>query len=658
MDLKNWFQANRWIPVVWVCLFFVFGNSGFSQNADELKLESELKSARSDTQKLRLYTELNWLYLFENKPKAREFAQKQINLAAEKGLKKELAQGYNDMGLVFNVESDFVSALEWHKKALAIRREINDANGIASSLSKIGVCQTELHRYTEALNAQFEALRIFEKAGNESAQAQTLGNLCALAVQLKDLKQLEKFASQALILSQKTKSKTGELQALSYLATLEESRGNVSEAVAINQKIAAEYKANSDTLSWISALNNLGYEYEKLGENSKSKAAFQQAYTMAEAIYHPADIVRFATNLAILNLKQKQIAEAESLLKRAESVGKQESITENFPELYRTWGDFYLETNQKEKAKEAYTIAAQFQDSLSVKELGENYNLLQTIYETDKREKEKQLLSKENELQSGQLQLQRTGIWLGLSLLVLMAVVLLMAYQRKVINQKRAEELFRHLAQEQRAKAVLEAEEQERKRIARDLHDGIGQQLAVATMNLSILETDNPDQKIVLDNVKSLVEDATKELRSVSHTLLSNALLRSGLAGAVREFVQKIQGPVRINLEVSGLENRLEQTTELVLFRVVQELMGNILKHAQATEVYIQLFVEDGRLFLLVEDNGIGFQSAAHQRPEGVGLRNIQSRIDYLNGRFDINGKPGSGTSIVVEVPALFVSTD
>ena len=131
---------------------------------------------------------------------------------------------------------------------------------------------------------------------------------------------------------------------------------------------------------------------------------------------------------------------------------------------------------------------------------------------------------------------------------------------------------------------------------------------------------------------------------------LSNALLRSGLAGAVRDFIQKIQGNIRIHLEINGLEERLESTTELIFFRIVQELMGNILKHSGASEVFIQILKEDTNLLLCVEDNGKGFDTSAANE-SGVGQRNIRSRVGFLHGTVEIDSAPGRGCSVVVRIP-------
>lgn len=136
--------------------------------------------------------------------------------------------------------------------------------------------------------------------------------------------------------------------------------------------------------------------------------------------------------------------------------------------------------------------------------------------------------------------------------------------------------------------------------------------------------------------------------------MMPNALLKSGLVSAVREFINKISssGSLKINLEIIGLTNRLQQTVETVLFRVLQELINNIIKHAQTTEVSIQLIRHETELTILIEDNGIGFDVEKILGKEGgIGLKNIQSRVTFLNGEVYFDSHINKGTTVTIEIP-------
>jgi signal transduction histidine kinase len=134
--------------------------------------------------------------------------------------------------------------------------------------------------------------------------------------------------------------------------------------------------------------------------------------------------------------------------------------------------------------------------------------------------------------------------------------------------------------------------------------------------------------------------------------MIPNALIKSGLVAAVRDFVNRMGNEkLKINLVVLGLDERLNSNAETVIFRVLQELISNIIKHAQANEITIQLIREKNEFTLMVEDNGKGFDLEKAGSQDGIGLKNIRSRVEYLNGSVSFDSAPGKGTTIVVEIP-------
>ena len=207
--------------------------------------------------------------------------------------------------------------------------------------------------------------------------------------------------------------------------------------------------------------------------------------------------------------------------------------------------------------------------------------------------------------------------------------------------------------------AVLAAEEAERHRIGADLHDGIGQLLSVVKINMNgLCEELRPrleaDEAQRFGDALDLVDESVREVRGISHNLLPNALIKRGLARAVREFLDKLQRPgrLKIRLETLGLDApRLDPTVESALYRVIQELVQNIIKHAQATEVEMQIIRHAHELTLLVEDNGVGFDVPTHGAGDGVGLQSVGSRVAYLGGTLHVDSRIGRGTTVTATVP-------
>jgi two-component system NarL family sensor kinase len=229
--------------------------------------------------------------------------------------------------------------------------------------------------------------------------------------------------------------------------------------------------------------------------------------------------------------------------------------------------------------------------------------------------------------------------------------------QRQLKEEARIQEEIRK-QQEATTKAVLDAEEKERRRIAGDLHDGVGQLLSAALLNLKqfskgLVSSESIKTDTVEDAIK-MVEDSYDEMRSISHQMMPNALVKFGLVSAVREFVNKIDGNViKISLGVSGLDERLESQKETVLYRVIQECVNNVIKHAKATQMSIQLTYDESGTSLAIEDNGIGFDASAidWESSNGLGLKNMKDRLELLNGEIEIDSRPGKGTSITIFVP-------
>ena len=207
------------------------------------------------------------------------------------------------------------------------------------------------------------------------------------------------------------------------------------------------------------------------------------------------------------------------------------------------------------------------------------------------------------------------------------------------------------------AAAVMKAEENERQRIAKDLHDGVGQMMSAAKMNLSSFENDlqftTDDQRNSFDRIISLVDESCREVRSVSHQMMPNILLKSGLANAVADFLDKIdQRQLKVALHTEGLNERLDENTEIVLYRVLQECVNNVIKHSGASQLDIALIKDKDGISISIEDNGKGFNPAQLGEDAGIGLKNMKARIDYLNGTIDFDSAPGKGTLVAIHIPS------
>jgi two-component system NarL family sensor kinase len=188
------------------------------------------------------------------------------------------------------------------------------------------------------------------------------------------------------------------------------------------------------------------------------------------------------------------------------------------------------------------------------------------------------------------------------------------------------------------------------------LHDGVGQMMSAARMNLSsyynTAKIDDGEQSASLANIIQLVDDSCKEVRAVSHSMMPSALLNKGLPDAVDELTSKINSKeLQVSFYSEGFTERLNTTTETILYRVIQECINNSIKHAEASTLDISLINDKDGISVTIEDNGKGFSNEPQQKEEGMGLSNIRSRILFLKGTVDIDSSPGNGTLVAIHVP-------
>jgi PAS domain S-box-containing protein len=204
--------------------------------------------------------------------------------------------------------------------------------------------------------------------------------------------------------------------------------------------------------------------------------------------------------------------------------------------------------------------------------------------------------------------------------------------------------------------AMLDGQEQERRRLARELHDGVGPMLSTIRHLLESVRADANAQPAVQEKflrVYDLIDNIASEIRGLSHALMPKALVDFGLPAALSGFIRRMaaQEQVRLSFYHIGMDARLDQAMELGLYRIAQELTSNAVKHAQAQHFALQLIRHPHSVVLTAEDDGVGFDWSEARQREGIGLTNIETRVKSLGGVLDIDTAKGRGTMVSVEVP-------
>ena len=279
--------------------------------------------------------------------------------------------------------------------------------------------------------------------------------------------------------------------------------------------------------------------------------------------------------------------------------------------------------------------------------------------------------TKEKELENTVLKTElKTNRILMYSVIVLLLAIIIIAFLM-IKNSRRREKISRQekqIEQQKLEKALkeyelnsidmmLEGQEKERQRIANDLHDNLGSMLATLKLNFENLKLRKDElreeENKLYERTDLLIEEAYQKVRRIAHAKNAGVFATEGLIPAVNKLAEKISIPGKLEIQVIafGFNERLENTLEITIFRTIQELATNIIKHSQATEATIHLNDHENNINIMIEDNGVGFDSKKISAADGMGLANIKKKIAHLGGSFDVDTTPGKGTTIIIDIP-------
>ncbi|HMG90240.1 MAG TPA: sensor histidine kinase [Chryseolinea sp.] len=302
-------------------------------------------------------------------------------------------------------------------------------------------------------------------------------------------------------------------------------------------------------------------------------------------------------------------------------------------------------------------------DSMKKEKVERQMHEIEMKYQNEKKEKEILELQKSNALQSLSLQKQSTFNYFLVGSIVALLTTGFLGYRnlrhRQLLakqNDQLQQQRIRELEKDRQLVAVdslLKGQEEERSRMAKDLHDGLGGilsgvKLSLGAMKGNILLSDENTR--IFSRVLDQLDNSITEMRRVAHNMMPEALVKLGLQQAIQDYCDGLNElvPTPFKVQFHGLAIRMQGATEIVIYRIVQELLNNIVKHAAATDVLVQIMRHDNNLTITVEDNGKGFDVGSVQN-KGSGLGNVRSRVDYLKGHLDIQSIPGKGTSTHID---------
>ena len=620
-------------------------------------LLKDLATQKTDTGKIKTLSELSFFYATNNPALSLKYANEQKQIAEKVNIPKFTANAYNDIAIAQYYSGDYGPALQNNKAALAIRETLGSKALLVSSLNKIAIIYQELGKYDTAAVYQFKILKLAEELGDESFIGITFNNLSFLFEKMQQFDKSATFGRKALSLANKTGDKGQMARAFGNIAGIYERKKMYDSAISYYNTSIKLLAEENDLEGLATAYNDLGFVYRENNNTPAGLEAYKKAYDISVQMGNESSKAFYAANIGSVFLEMKKSDEAFNYLKQAQKNAEPNNNLSVLKIAFKGLSNYYYLKNQQDSGMHYESLYQTVVDSIYSSTSSKQINELQAQYETEKKEQQINLLNKENTIQK--LIIGKSRIFIGITIGLLIAGLAFsyLLYNRYKIKQQAALQQEVMHQQELATEAVIEAEENERKRIARDLHDGVGQMMSAARMNLSLLEDHislNPTEKAAYEKAVALVDESCKEVRTVSHNMMPNALIKTGLASAVRAFIEQIETPsLKVQLYTEGLNESINKNTETVLYRILQECVNNVIKHAAASNLDIALIKDESGINATIEDNGKGFNTKYKNNFTGIGLDNIQKRIDFLKGTIEWQSSPGAGTLVALHIPTI-----
>lgn len=448
------------------------------------------------------------------------------------------------------------------------------------------------------------------------------------------------------------------------MASLRINKKEAKESLAYFHKAIALNKKVNDKDQEKKTYNNLAVLFsDVLNLPDSSLYYLKKNHTLLTQVKAPNpnhicyNLMNQASNYYHLHQYDKAIA----LLQKADKIKLVEFRKVNKGNLNHFLYLNYKEAGNLDKALQHLETSIVFHDSVNSETQETALNHINTKYKTQ--EKELENLTLKNNIRNS-----RIIMYITISLLIVILTISILAYKNISKKKKIAEQdkLIETQKLEKKLKdqelneidLILESQEKERQHIANELHDNLGSMLATLKLNFQNLKRQkqelNSQENKLYDKTDDLIEEAYQRVRNISHLKNLGVIGSEGLLVAVKKMAEKMTVLEKLNIHVIpfGLNERLENTIEISLFRIIQELCTNIIKHSDASDVNIYLTQGDAtEINIIIEDNGKGFDPKTIVSKAGIGLKNIEKKVEQMGGAFTIDSIISKGTTIIIDMP-------
>ncbi len=641
--------------ILLLCTSYVKAGAQAPMNKDSLL--RLLPDAKEDTSKVWLLIDIGNQYEWDDHETAGKYYLKAGELSEKLDYKQGIIKFISNYSYLLNLKGQFDSSMLLNRRSVKLAEELGDKSLIGKSNTNLGNVLLNLSKYDSAVYHYQIALKNFEAVGDKVLIARLADLLQVTYMELRQHDKALVYGEQAIEVLRDANDPASLAAALSNAANVRERVYQHDKALAYLKealKLARgiNYKAHKKTI-----LQNISNIYQNMLLVDSIKPYSERAAALSRELGTPDGEAIAYRGLANYYVFKNDLDAAYKYISLSLDITQKNGFRKEHASSLKTLGGVLLAMHRYEESYRVDTEAEVLADSLMGEEMRNRTLFLEKQFETEK---------KEARIQLQQAQLKQKNI---LNFILIggagaLAIILLLGYRnykhRQRLQQARIDELEieKQLAA---TEAILKGEEQERTRLAKDLHDGLGGMLSGIKYSFQNMKENlilTPENAQAFERSLDMLDSSIREMRRVAHNMMPEILVRYGLDAALKEFCSEVagSGAISTSYQSIGMENAVvKQTTAVTVYRIVQELVNNAIKHAEATHVLVQVHSAQAEnlLVVTVEDDGKGFDTALLKQPGGMGWSNIKNRVDFLKGKLDVQSEPGKGTSVLVEIALL-----
>lgn len=563
---------------------------------------------------------------------------------------KGFARSYEIRGRAHERKGEHALALPYFQQQLSILAQMDEPDGQAKALTCIGSMWHELDANDSAVVYHIRALDIKERLGKKGDVATSLANIANAYSDLKAYDKAIEMLLRALYLRRELGEEKRTMFTLNNLAVAYGRKGDFEQSMAYaDTGIAVALKYNNKLVAGV-ICGGMGHVLNGLQRHEESIVWCERSLAYLREINRESNMVYPLCNMAAAHIGLGQYAKALDVNQRGWAIMQKLNLLEPLDEYQKNFADAYAGLGDYKNAFQWYKSYSTRMDSLAEKDNLKKMANIEAKYNIEKKERELSEQRAENFR-------QKVALFSLLAVLLTTLVLGYLFYNRYRLRKKA--ELDAAIIREQKLglNAVIEAQEAERKRIARDLHDGIAQELVALKLGFDAMGRRigklAPDESPLLADLGEQLDASCTELRGIAHTMMPPALEQQGLAPSLEILLRHTlqHAGLEAKFEAHDLPMQLDEKTEIGLYRIAQELLNNVVKHARAAKVLVELFQADNKLVLRVADDGMGFDFEAARSRGTMGVLNILSRVSALGGEFVSERGSPNGTVALVRVP-------